>query len=254
MSSSNVLTPLRISGSGLHKDDSALTSSARRSLGTARTYIPATPHATTHFKSTMLPDGRVITSFHVAGIDGGVAPQASGGAAPESAGAGEMMGATGCSTQRLDFSNPVYMRAEDRGNTHRYGNAQASWVTTKLVHRETGILPNQRGRTLPFYRDRPHTTPAALSVWNPSPSTEPEPSSPPPIAPKTEVTLPAPAARLAPLFPDTAVEADVRMIMAHAGDAAPFISAWLGSASLFEREVAKKFLRDVAQKLVRANP
>jgi hypothetical protein len=69
-------------------------------------------HPLKYFKTTVLPDGRAITSFHVAGVDG--EPGRRGSFTDDPA-----LG-TGSSTQRLDFSERVYNHPEDRGNTTRF--------------------------------------------------------------------------------------------------------------------------------------
>eukprot|EP00047_Mylnosiga_fluctuans_P004341 m.233969 g.233969 ORF g.233969 m.233969 type:complete len:260 (-) comp12594_c0_seq1:167-946(-) len=216
--------------------------------GTARS-PGVTPHATTFFKTTVLPDGRTISNYHVSGVDGepGRRGSFSDDARPPSWG----------STARVDFTERLYIRPEDRPSTTRYGNASQPWVTAKLRHREIGIVPNSRARTDHFNRDRhprPATTPAGLAVWDGT-DAELEPLSPPPIggpAAASPPSLPAAngasTARLGDV-PD--LEGDVKGILA-AADPTALITSWMQSASLFEREVARRFLHDVAAKAAKA--
>lgn len=213
---------------------------------TARRNPSVTPHATQYFKTVLLPDGRAITSFHVAGVDG----EAGQPRTPDPA------VATGSwnSTARQDFTERLYMHPEDRGNTARYGNSEEPWVTTKLRQRELGIVPNARGKTDRFYRDRhtrPHTTPAALTIWDRQQGQDGSPE-PPAIAQKGyKATVPAAPAVVATAAAtsrsaESDLETDVRIILTSSTDAASTISSWMQNASLFEREVAKRFLHDIA--------
>lgn len=227
-----------------------------RPATTARRNPSVTPHATQFFKTTVLPDGRAITSFHVAGVDGEAGQQGSFSDQPSPASLG--------STQRLDFTERVYIRAEDRGNTQRYGNSSEPWVTTKLVHREIGILPNARGKTDKFYRDRyarPQTTPAALTIWGERSTTPLTSPSPPPIASPppngAQGTASSTASKPIAAFsakssgPSHDFEVDTRTIVSANVDVAAVVSTWMQQASLFEREVAKRFLRDIAKQCAR---
>lgn len=216
---------------------------------TARRNPSVTPHATQYFKTVVMPDGRAITSFHVAGIDGEPGPART----PDQAGASSSWN----STARQDFTERLYMHPDDRGNTGRYGNADEPWVTTKLRQRELGIVPSARGKTDRFYRDRhmrPHTTPAALTIWDQQQAQSQEHGSPePPAIAQKGFKATAPAAPAAPASgPATSrpsesdLDTDVRVILTSSTDAVATINAWMQNASLYEREVAKRFLHDIA--------
>jgi len=205
-----------------------------------------TPHATQFFKTVILPDGRAITSFHVAGIDGEGVKVTSADPGPSSWN----------STVRHDFTERLYMHPDDRGNTARYGNAEEPWVTTKLRHREIGIVPNSRSKTDRFYRDRhvrPQTTPAALTIWDQEKEKTVEASSPEPpvIAQKgyRASVATTTTSSTAPSKPsESDMETDIRVILNSSTDAVTAITSWMQQATLYEREVAKRFLKDIAGK------
>jgi len=245
-------------GTGIRPTGLPLRKLVDRPQTTARRNPSVTPHATQFFKTTVLPDGRAITSFHVAGVDGEPGRHGSFSDQPSPASMG--------STQRLDFTERVYNRPEDRGNTQRYGNSSESWVTTKLVHREIGILPNAKGKSDKFYRDRfprPQTTPAALTIWgdrsmtpltgtSPSPPPIASPTSPSPAAlPNASAAKPIATTKPSATSAAPDFETDTRSILASNADVTAVVGTWMQQASLFEREVAKRFLRDIAKQCAR---
>lgn len=209
---------------------------------TARRNPAVTPHATQYFKTVMLPDGRAITTFHVAGVDGEAGKPRTPDVSP-----------SWNSTARQDFTERLYLHPEDRGNTARYGNAEEPWVTTKLRQRELGIVPNTRSKTDRFYRDRhlrPHTTPAALTIWDQEKGGVEHSSPEPPAIAQKGYRAPGAAAVASGSGPATSrsddLETDVRVILNSSTDAVGAITSWMQNASLYEREVAKRFLHEIA--------